>query len=243
MKDQNRTGNFSSSGISALMKNGKGAGSLGVPFYTYVNEKRREKRAGRSVSNQARATPTDWGNMCEKIAHDYLPLDYKLVSNDDRLYYRNEVEEGIFEHLPWCGVPDGYKDEDTVTDIKCMWTLTSFFNILEAVEGVAPELIGENLKKECPEYYWQLISNAILSGRTKCELILFMPKKSMIDEIKLVSLESEKYYFHTKTEDEMPWTSDESDIPVITIIKFDASDEDKAALTERVNEATKLLNK
>ena len=232
MKDTNRNGMFSSSNIAALMKNGRGKDSYGVPFYSLVKEKRRERRAGQSMGNDARHTPADWGNMCESIAHEHLPLDYQLVSNDGRLYH---------ELLPWCGVPDGFKDEDTVTDIKCPFTLTSFFNILEAVEGLEPDGIAAALLEACEEYFWQLISNAILSNRSKCELILFMPKKSMIEDIQQVSKDSDLYWFHMKNVNEMPWTADDSDIPVITIIKFDATDELKKQLTDRVEAASELL--
>lgn len=41
---------------------------------------------------------------------------------------------------------------------------------------------------------------------------------------------------------QMPWTSDDSDVAIITIIKFNATNEDKKALTDAVEAATIKLN-
>ena len=228
MKDQKqdeRKANFTSSAISALLSNGRKKGEFGKPFTTYVNEKKAEAMFGRSLTNEARATSLDWGNLCESIAHEQLGLEYSLVSKDR------------FKHatLPWSGMPDGIVNNEKVTDIKCPFTLGSFYNLIQAKSG-------EDLKRIKPEYYWQLISNAVLTGINTCELILFMPKRSMLDEIRKASQESGKYYFHHKNDFEMPWTSDESGVPTITKIKFEAPEEDKAELIYRVEEATKILN-
>ena len=218
-----RLGNFTSSGISALMKNGRKKGEPGAAFHNYVKEKRRERLLGRSMSKEATAAPLDWGNLCEQIAHDHIGLEYELVSKK-----RYKMAE-----LPWSGMPDGLAGKKTVTDIKCPWTLTSFMDMVECKTG-------EDLKAAKPEYYWQLISNAILTERYSCELIVFMPKLAMMEEIKEASKE-QGYFFHMKDDGALPWLPDACDIDVITKIKFEATAEDCNALTERVEMAAKLL--
>jgi hypothetical protein len=218
-----RLGNFTSSGISALMKNGRKKGEAGAGFYTYVKEKRRERKLGRSMAKDATGASLDWGNLCESIANDHISVDYKLVSQQR---YKHDS-------LPWSGMPDGLKGSDVVTDIKCPWTMTSFMDMVECKTG-------EDLKAVKPEYYWQLISNAILTKRYSCELIVFMPKLCMLEEIKTASKE-QGYFFHMKDDGALPWLPDDCEINVITKIKFEASVEDCNALTERVEMAAKLL--
>lgn len=231
MEDE-RLGNFTSSQISALCTNGKAKGSIGKPFLTYVNEKRNEIRAGRSLSGEAKSSSLDWGNMLESFAHDLLPIDYELISRDR------------FKHpfLPWSGMPDGKIKDELVTDIKCPFTLTSFFKLLEAFEECEKFESYEPLKKASPEYFWQLVSNSELTGIEECELILFMPKFSMLGEIRDLSVfDNRSYWFHTKSDLEMPWTSDESEIKAITKYRFTPNQEDRDFLNERVESAAKLL--
>jgi len=46
----------------------------------------------------------------------------------------------------------------------------------------------EKLKEECPDIFWQLVSNAILCDKKKAELMLYVPYK---DELKLIRDENE----------------------------------------------------
>lgn len=221
-----RLGQFTSSRIGDLMTNGRAAGSVGKPFDTYVQEKKWELMAGRSLQSEVKnAPPLNWGNLCESIAHSRLGLEYQLVS---KTRYKHEF-------LPWSGMPDGLVNDKIVTDIKCPWTLGSFMKQREITNV-------DQMKKISPGYYWQLISNAILTKIYTCELILFMPKRSSLDEIRTESANHDNYYFHTKGDFELPWTADESNIPEITKISFEAPLEDCEALTERVEMATKQLN-
>ena len=221
-----RTGHFTSSQIYRLAACGKTAGSIGAPFHTYVKEKKREIALGRYINNESSSKPTDWGNMCEPIVHDLLGLEYQLV---------NKTRYTHLE-LPWSGMPDEIIGKKKVSDIKSPWTLTSFMDAYETKDDI------EAFKKAKKEWYWQLISNAILTNIDDCELILFMPKLKRIPDIKLEAMQN-GYFFHNMADSALPWTSNESKIPEITKIKFTASQEDKEFLTERIKLAAEELKK
>lgn len=238
IKEDERTANFTSSKIFNLAIDGRKAGEPASGFYTYVDEKRFEAMAGRSLQNEARANALDWGNLCEAIAHEELGLEYQLVS---KIRYKHAS-------LPWSGMPDGLVGTEKVTDIKSPWTLKSFLMVYDFIfktGEVKPNetTVAELLKKIKKEWYWQLISNSVLTEINTCELIMFMPKRKQIEEIQKASAESGKYYFHTKSIDELPWLADDSKIPSIVKITFEAPKEDQDKLIERVSLATNLLNK
>lgn len=220
-----RKANFTSSSIHMLCSNGTAKGTLGKPFFTYVEEKRNELLAGRSLTNEADANSTAWGKCCEQIAHEQeeIGLEYRL---DPDHRYKHPV-------YPWSGAPDGDIPEKVVTDIKSPWTLTSFFTIYN-------NRTMEGLKKEKKEWYWQLLSNHILTGLPECELNVFMPKRSMLDRIRERS-EELGFWFHKKSDYEMPWTADDSPIPVITKIRFTPPVEDVEFMTNRIQAASKCL--
>lgn len=216
-------------------KRKKNCFDYGKPFYTYVQSKIFERMVGRSLNNEARAKSLDWGYLCEQIAHDEIGLEYQLVSKKRYTHL----------DLAWSGMPDGIvesEDNRVVTDIKCPFTLNSFMSLYYLIYDSNPDTWAEVLKENKPEWYWQLISNSILANASICELILFMPKRSMLQEIRLESEKSGKYYFHKKDDYELPWTADESFIDTVTYIRFDAPKEDQEALTARVEAADKLLN-
>jgi len=237
-KQDERAANFTSSEIWKLAVDGRKKGEPSANFYTYVDEKRYEKIAGRSLQNEARANSLDWGNLCEQIAHNQLGLEYELIS---KTRYKHPT-------LPWSGMPDGIVNGKKITDMKCPFTLKSFLSIYDSIfvtGKIVPEVttVADLLKQAKREYYWQLISNAILTEINTCELILFMPKRSMLEEIKKASEESGKYYFHLKDDYELPWTSDDKPIDSIIKIEFEVPEADNNHLIERVVLASNLLNK
>jgi hypothetical protein len=227
-----RNGKFSSSQIGDLFTNGRAAGSYGLPFYGYIEQKKNERRAGRSLSNDVRSPATDWGNMCEPIAFSEIAdFEYQLISQKDRY---------IHPVYPLTGVPDYLvKSKSIVGDIKCPYTLDSYFDLLK-INSL------ESFRKIKPMYFWQLVSNAILTKMKYAEITVFMPTKAMILVIQSVSAESEnhedpfkRYYFHKKGINEMPWTVD---MPTIYKFCFEVTNEIKDEFNTRLEIATKLLN-
>ena len=227
---QHRYGNFSSSEIWKLMTNDT-KGNLGKPAKTYLQEKIYESRLGRPLSNDGDTKATIWGKFVEGYVHEQLPLSYNLCSRE-RLFHPT-IER-------WTGMPDLVKGT-TVVDIKCP-QLKSFCELCEIKDG-------ELLKSEYPEYYWQLVSNAILTGADTAELIVFAPYQSQLDEIRRMAHAADalewgnKLYFIQYGEDnEMPYIKEGGYYTNLYFINFAVSEEDKAALTARVEWAVNELN-
>jgi len=235
-----RYGNFSSSEIWKLMTNDN-KGNPGKPAQTYVQKKVWEQKVGRPLQNDSDSKATIWGKFMEGYVHDEkLPLDYKLCSRE-RLFHPTIKR--------WTGMPDLIKG-DMVVDIKCP-QLESFCELADiAQEHNYVEICdGECLKNSYPEYYWQLVSNAILTGCDKAELIVFCPYQSELDEIRKRAFAADalewgnKLYFIQYSEDgELPYLKNNGYYNNLNIINFAVSEEDKAALTARVEWAVNELN-
>ena len=230
-----RVGNFSSSQIYKLMSKGRGNWSLentGKAFETYVKEKRWERKLGRSLSKQVNAKATSWGTLVEHQCFNVLDLKYSLVSKDR---YRHNVYPDY-----WTGMPDLITD-DIVGDIKSPWTLESFVELLDCLEDY------ETLKKVKPMYYWQLVSNSILCNRDTAILVVYMPYKKHLEDIKGLAQEvppeyQNQYAFLNWADDsELPYLPDDSDVNDVNILEFKVLEEDKELLTQRVNLAVEQL--
>ncbi len=233
-----RIGNFTSSKIAALLKEGKKAGTWGAPALTYIEEKNYERRLGRSITDESNARPLTWGKLLESRAFEMLGLEYTLSSTETDVHPEIDF---------WSGSKDGTKD-DTVIDIKCPMTLLSFCQLVQPLYN---KLSGQEAMdtiraehKEGDKYYWQLVSNAILTGKRFAELIVYMPYQSELSEIKLLSEGNPNaYWIWSASEDELPYLIDDGYYKNINIIRFEVSDYDKQLLTEKVKAAGEMLVK
>jgi len=94
-------------------------------------------------------------------------------------------------------------------------------------------------------YYFQLVSNACIDDCRFAELIVYMPYKSELAQIRQLAERSEtpeKYYWLTKADDEdLPYLIDGGYYKNLNIIRFAVPETDKEFLTGRVREAGKLL--
>jgi hypothetical protein len=234
-----RTGNFTSSEIFRLMKPGKSKGSWSVDAQTYIDECNRERRLGRSIEVQTDARPLSWGKCVEKRAFNVLGLEYTLCSN-------------VTDQHPtipyWVGTKDATKT-DVVADLKCPLTLTSFCQLVDPYyengklihEGLTIEAVREN-HRDGEKFYWQIVSNAILTGKDKGELIIYVPYERELEEIKTLADGNPDYYWI--------WVADNSKLPYliegkhyknVNVIAFNIHKEDKELLTERVLTCGKQL--
>lgn len=215
-----RAGNFSSSSIWKLMTNGKAKGSVGKPFQTYVKQKVYEARIGRQLENEAYSHATSWGNLVEQVAFAQL----SNVKNG------NLLERFKHPFHRWSGQPD-YLSAEIVGDIKCPFTLLSFCELYEINSG-------EELKEQKPEYYWQLISNAILTNKKVCELTIFCPLEEQIELIRqLAEQEKEAQWVFYANHNQLPFLAKTDYYKPIKQIKFTPTEEDINALIERVKKA------
>lgn len=233
-----RTGKFTSSNISKLMSKGRGPFSLentGKPFDTYIQEKVWEAKLGRELDTEITARSTSWGNLMELFFFEkHLDLRW------------SEVHKKRYEHpaLPWSGAPD-MVSENEVGDVKSPYTLRSFCELSD----IAQKPIGamEELKSVKPDYYWQLVSNAILTGINDVSLYIHGVESDyyndLIDfsESMIDNLNSYAWISFSQPE-QLPLIPKNSDYPPISNISFTVPEEDKKMLTARVEMATEILN-
>lgn len=237
-----RIGNFTSSEIVALTKEGKKAGTFGAPALTYIAETNMERRLQRSLTDESNARPLTWGKLLEGHVNDMLGLEYRLCNS----------ETIVHPELPyWAGSPDCEK-EDTIGDVKCPITLKSFCQLVDPLyQGLtgkeAMESIREN-HKDGDKYYWQIVSGAILRNKKFGELIVYMPYQSELPTIKMlaqnVSGESlGKHYWITMAgDDELPYLLDGGYYKNLNIIRFEIPETDKKHLLDCVLKAGRMLD-
>ena len=235
-----RAGKFTSSGIWQLMTNDRKGTGIGATGLTYIDVKRREKKLGRQIHQEKSFKSAAWGTMMQHRVLNFLitSTEYKPVS-DKR-----------FEHpvLPLSGSPD-FICEDRIGDIKCFELDNFTFTYDMATAGY------EKLKEECPDIFWQLVSNCVLCEKNIAELILYVPYK---DELKLIRDEDEwsKFLSHEQFEDknfkwwinsltfmeddELPYLLPGHHYPTLSHFTFNILESDKLALTNRIIMANKI---
>lgn len=244
INNKSRIGNFTSSEIVALTKQGKVKGTFGVPALTYIEEKNFERKLGRSLDDESSAKPLTWGKLLEGRVFDLLGLEYTLSSTETTVH--PEIKY-------WAGSKDGMKMDEgrTVIDIKAPMTLKSFCQLVQGLQiglsGIdAMNYIREH-HKDGEKYYWQLVSNAILENSKYAELIVYMPYQSELEEIKemarLVDADqlSKHYWIAMAMDGELPFLNEGGYYKNLNTIRFEVPQEDKDFLTERVLEAGKML--
>jgi hypothetical protein len=215
-----RNGKITSSQVSRLMGAPK-------PQATYLEELKIARRMNCRISQETSARPTTWGKLVEKRVFDLLPIDYKLTSKDF-------IQHHQFEY--WGGSPDGVS-KDCVFDIKCPYTRKSFAQMYEMMEANDIQLF----KKEFPEYYWQLVSNAILTNKHVAELIIYLPYQSELEEIRElaanntdIDLETKLFWIANSIDEDLPHQPNDSGYNNLKIYRFEILDCDIDILTEKI---------
>lgn len=241
VKNMARVGNFTSSEIVALTTNGKAKDTFGKPFYTYVEEKNMERELNRSLKNETFAQALKWGKLLEKRVFDLLPIEYRLCSEDT--FYHKTIK-------CWAGSPDCTLEEKIVGDVKCPLTLKSFCRLVRplilGLEGMdAINWIREN-HDDGEKYFWQLVSNACILGMKTCQLIVYVPYKSELEQIRELAREQpgNKLFSIINSEDtELPYLEDNGFYKNLNIIEFPVPEFDRNFLTNRVQLAEPMLIK
>lgn len=229
----NRWGNFTSSGIGDLMTNAKKAGELSSKALQYIAERNMERRLGRGLGHDATSYATSWGHLVEQVAFDAITsLGYKLCSDETVKHTKINC---------WMGSPDGYGDDkETVFDIKCPWTMKSFCQLADC--KTPADLLNAN--DFSYKYYWQLVSNAILTKSKYAELIVYCPYRDELDAIRerAKTLGDHEYQFVTYATDyKLPYLNRGGHYKNLNILRWEVSEADKSALTARVIEASEKL--
>ncbi|MFK7947830.1 MAG: hypothetical protein AB8G11_09580 [Saprospiraceae bacterium] len=255
-ESKNRNGNFSSSAIYKLCSKGRGSLTLenvGASYTTYIKEKKREKKLKRGINSKAFTRPLIWGIICELYVFERkLNTSFSNMNNVGRLSH-SEIEN-------WTGIPDTFRKKELVVgDIKCPSSLIKFCDLIEdSKDGV------EVFKKNTNEYYWQLVSNSILTGVSKAELLFYVPYLSELEQIRdfvegldendlpidmelhqiqWIANEINAYVAFGKKPISIPYLPDDSDYKDFNQFVFDIPKEDEVFLTERVKMAVAELKK
>lgn len=230
-----RIGRFTSSQIAALLSVGKDKVSFGKPALTYIAEKNMERRLGRSLSIESNAHALTWGKLVERRVFDLLGTEYQLTSQDTLPHPEYDF---------WSGSPDLIKHDEgqTVVDIKCPITLKSFcqFSDCKTIEEVR-----EN-HPSGEDYFWQLVSNGIITGSKYAELIVYCPYQSELSDIRDMASnydgdQNKVAWINWANDEDLPYLPDGGYYKNLHIIRFEIQEVNKALLTEKVIAASKLL--
>lgn len=233
-----RNGNFTSSQIWKLTKLGKDGKSFGAPALTYIKEKKYEQKLKRSLSTDVSTRPILWGKFLEPRVHDLLPNSYEHI-NDETLVHPK------FSY--WVGSPDNKNvSQSTICDTKCYQpkAFAEYVDNLQLAHDTGDISI---FKDNHPEEYWQLTSNAILSGMENIEAIVYMPYESELMEIRMAAENFDgddqfKYRFIYECDKrELAYLPDDSEYKNLNIFRFPLNKMDVIFLTQQVQKAYTLL--
>jgi len=236
MNNELRNGNFTSSEIVALVSMDKSGTKPGQPFYSYIEECNMERRLCRSVSEEINAPPILWGNLNESRVFELLGTEYSLVSQET-------IRHPTIDY--WAGSPDALKYVDgkpeTVCDIKCPKTLKSFCQLVDGWnrDGIDGIVAGH---KDGKKYLWQLVSNAVLTGCSFAELIVYVPYQKELDAIRKSTDGIGKYYrIWGSGDEELPYLVEGGYYKNLNVFRFEIPFLDKQFLEKRVLEGGELL--
>ena len=95
--------------------------------------------------------------------------------------------------------------------------------------------------KDGERYYWQIVSNAIITGCDHGELIVYAPYKSELNLIRELAEMHDIGWIKFANDDELPWIHDGGYYKNINHMRFEIPQSDKDKLTARVVECAKQL--
>lgn len=210
----------------------------GKAALTYIEEKKMERRLGRSLSTEINARATSWGSLVEGRVFDLLGLEYRLTSKETIVHPDYPI---------WAGSPDAEK-KNTAPDFKCPLTLKSFCQLVDPLYRGLTGMDAMNAVREEHEdgetYYWQIVSNSCIKNLEYGELIVYMPYLAELLEIKQMADRDQtgKYKWISYAEfDELPYLLPDGYYKNLNVIRFEIPKADKELLTMRVQQAGELL--
>lgn len=236
ISNEHRIGNFTSSEIHKLTTTGKGENGFGAAAITYIKEKNLERKLGRSIKTEAYSKSMAWGNLIESyVFEEKLGLEYELLSKTTDVHPTIKY---------WSGSKDLIVAGKKIGEIKCYEPK----HFAEYTDALLSRDV-QRIKKECPEEYWQMVSNAIINGVKNAEAVNYIPFKSELAKIREYAANYDgpdqwKYRFIAESEeDSLPYIPDNGYYQDLNRFEFEVPQEDKDFLTERVKLAgTMLIN-
>jgi hypothetical protein len=239
LQNEARIGNFTSSEIWKLTTKDRSGKGFGKPALTYIKQKKYERRSGLPLSNETNAKALSWGNFMESIVFEKLGTQYVHSSQETVAHPKYPF---------WVGSTDGFKEVSNraVIDFKNPLTRLSFFDLVEPIilglnGNEAMDYICEN-HDDGIKFKNQLVSNACIHDCDYAELIIHMPFKSEIPNIKAEAEGDPKMMWLTwALENEIPFINDGGFYKDVYTIAFEVKKEDKDFLENCVLKAASLL--
>jgi hypothetical protein len=123
--------------------------------------------------------------------------------------------------------------------------LKSFCILVDAWNKGGINLVREN-HKDGEKFYWQIVSNAILTKAKYGELIVFAPYRSELETIREMAQnidgkQSHFLWIASGTDDELPFLVEGGHYKNLNIMRFEIPVADKMFLHSRVEEARGFL--
>lgn len=170
-----RIGRFTSSNIWKLTTQNAKKDGFGAPALTYIEEKRAERTLGRSIDLGKQSQSTIWGHVMEYYCNKFhLGIEYTFGTKETDVHPKYKF---------WSGSKD-YVKNDTAGDIKCFEPKRYYelsMQLLELNEGI---ITLDQFKKDEKEVYWQVVSNCIILGKPKGEIIAYTPTEKQLLQIR-----------------------------------------------------------
>lgn len=238
-----RIGRFTSSQIWKLTTKDRTGKTFGAPALTYIEEKRAERTLGRSIDLGKSSQATIWGQVMEHYCNKYhLGIEYTFGSKQTDVHPKYKFWSGSKDF-----VTDVIAGDIKSNEPKRHYELT--MNLLKVKEGI---ISLEEFKKLEKEVYWQVVSNCIILGKPKGEIIAYTPTYEQLQIIRqeieetnvLEKLDINPWQARFIIENEfynLPYIPEWSEFPNFTSFIFDVPTEDVIFLTKKVIEANELL--
>lgn len=159
---KSRQGNFTGSEVWKLMIEPRSKKEiLSKTAETYILEKVWEKLSG-MVKSGFDNFATEWGNDNEPKAKKWYAQLTGNEVKDAQLVYSQEIEG-------FTGSPDGLVGEDGMIEIKCPFNGANHLKHCFITND-------EYFKTEHNDYYYQIQSYLMLTGRKWCDFVSFDPR-------------------------------------------------------------------
>lgn len=204
--------------------------------HTYIQETKWEKLSQLPLESDVDARDLTWGKLAELfVSENVFGTEYESLM--DVVFQHPEIEY-------YAGSPDFLKHSERkiVSELKCPKTRKSYFIFYDCADITA-------VRKNHPQgekFYWQTVSNGILTGCDVGELVFFMPYKSQLEDMRKMARHSgeDKYNWIARAENDnsLPYVMDSGYYQNKKAIEFEIPKSDKEFLITRIEAAGKILN-
>lgn len=228
LTNKERVGAFTSSEIYKLLGTPK-------PRATYIEEKKIERRLGRSLNVEAYSRPMAWGHFMELVVFNkFLGMEYEHLAQETKAHDSIKF---------WAGSTDYLVEGEKISDLKS-YQPKKFCQYTDVILSEDIQALKNNFKAE----YWQLVSNAIINNVSRAEAISFMPYESEIEELRKLAVDYDpedgsdvwKYRFIAEAPlIELPYLPDGGYYKNFNRFEFEVPQEDKEILINAVLIANK----